>query len=89
MPELFAAARELCPTVSPAIRDQLKAQREGIDARAAELSPELLAMIGNLRGVDGGGSDGLAAAAIREAEMGVRLLAQELKETKYLFLWWD
>jgi len=87
-PELFAAARELCPTISPAIRDQLKAQRDGIDARAAELSPELLAMLGNLRGVDGG-SDGLAAAAIREAETGVRLLAHELKEKKYLFLWWD
>ena len=88
-PELFAAARELCPTISPAIRDQLKAQMDGVEARAAELSPELLAMIGNLRGVDGGGSDGLAAAAIREAEMGVRLLAHELREKKYLFLWWD
>jgi hypothetical protein len=87
-PQLYAAARELCPTISAAIRDQLKAQRDGVEARAAELSPELLAMIGNLRGANGG-SDGLAAAATREAEMGVRLLAQELKEKKYLFLWWD
>jgi len=34
-------------------------------------------------------SNGLAAAAIHEAETGVRLLAHELKEKKYLFLWWD
>jgi hypothetical protein len=87
-PQLYAAARELCPTASPRIRDELKRQMDDVDARAAELSPELLAMMGNLRGVDGG-SDGLAAAAIREAEMGVRLLAKELKEKKYLFLWWD
>ena len=88
MPELFAAARELCPTVSPAIRDKLKREMDDVDAGAAELSPELLAMIDNLRDMDSS-SNGLAAAAIHEGETGVRLLAQKLKEKKYLFLWWD
>jgi hypothetical protein len=84
-PELFAAARELCPEISPAIGEKLKGKIDDIDARAADLPPEYLAMLGNLKGA----GDGLASAAVREAEMGVRLLAQDLKQKKYLFLWWD
>ena len=87
-PEMFAAARELCPKVSHAVRDKLKRQTDDVDARAALVSPELLALLGGVRAT-AGGSEGFAAAALREAEMGVRLLAQAIKEEKYLFLWWD
>ena len=65
----------------------MKREMDDVDAGAAELSPELLAMIDNLRDMDSS-SNGLAAAAIHQAETGVRLLAHELKEKKYLFLWW-
>ena len=91
-PELFAAARKLCPTVSPAIRDKLKREMDDVDAGAAELSPELLAMIDNLRGMDqqlqrtrrGGdprGGDGRAAVSTRTQREDVPVPVVGLRRT--------
>jgi len=84
-PALFAAARELCPEVSPAIRDKLEAETDHVHSRAPELPSALRALLGDL----GDANDSFASAAVREVEMGVRLLAHELREKKFLFLWWD
>jgi hypothetical protein len=77
-PEKFKAARVLCPNISPAVRSKAEAKVRQVSGAAASLPPDLQAMLGQVAG-----------AAVEEAETGVRLLARELREKKYLFLWWD
>ena len=55
-PEVFAAARKLCPQISSTMRKKLSEQ---------------------------------LGSYTEHSEMGIRLLAYELKTTKYVFLWWD
>jgi hypothetical protein len=73
----FAEARRLCPEVSPAIKAHLKEQLGNLEqAFSGEIPEALRSIMGEA--MDASGS-----------EMGVRLLARELRRTKYLFLWWD
>ncbi|MGD9720795.1 MAG: DUF4253 domain-containing protein [Pirellulales bacterium] len=74
-PEVFAAARELCPELSAEIRHTLDAQLA--EFRGMDIPDNLRALF------ESGAGFGTPT------DMGIRLLAYELERTKQLFLWWD
>lgn len=76
-PEKFAAARRLCPEISPAIARHETEMLAGIES----LEPQMLAQFRELLET--------ARTISTPTDMGVRLLAHEMVRTKYLFLWWD
>lgn len=76
-PQKFAAARRLCPEVSAKIAQY---DRNRL-AEAAALDPEFVTEAMNLLQSVGGFTT--------PTDMGVHLLAHELKTKKYLYLWWD
>lgn len=74
-PEMFEAARELCPELSPQMRKKLKEQEAQFSDR--DIPAELRELL------DSG------AGFTTSTEMGIRLLAYEIKRSRQLFLWWD
>lgn len=75
-PETFEAARQLCPELSTEIEkklDEHKARFQQMD-----IPPELRAMF-----------DSDAGGFTTPTDMGIRLLAYQLTQSKQLFLWWD
>lgn len=74
-PELFEAARELCPELSPQMREKLK-EKEAQFA-AMDIPAELRQLL------DSG------AGFSTPTDMGIKLLAYEIKRSRQLFLWWD
>ena len=71
-PELFAAARRLCPKLSDDMETKLRAQQEQFEK--LDIPPELKA---------------LAQKLSTPTDMGIRVLAYQLKESQALHLWWD
>jgi len=81
-PQAFAAARRLCPKLS---RETLKVLDK--DTKAAE---KLGGKVGRaLRSLMKAVSEMPQALRLPTTEMGIKLLAYEIKRTKFLFLWWD
>jgi hypothetical protein len=76
-PELFAAARKLCPQV----RKVRPTPAESIAEHMKKLPPDQAAKLQFLFDA--------AAKAATVPDDGVRLLAETLRRKKYLFLWWD
>jgi hypothetical protein len=75
-PEKFDAARRLCPRLSEKM--QRKLYEETARIAAMDISPEFREWL-----------QSSPHAFTTSTEMGIRLLAYELKQTKWLFLWWD
>jgi hypothetical protein len=75
-PDRFAAARQLYPKLSPEMQRKLAEDAKRAEATMAKAPPELRRMIE---------SSGFNTST----EMGIRLLAYEIKTMKSLFLWWD
>ncbi len=73
-PEAFAAARRLCPTLSEKMERKLEAQMARFEAM--NIPPEVRARL-------------KSSGFTTPTDMGIRLLAYQLKETHQLFLWWD
>lgn len=71
-PEMFAAARRLCPKLSDEMETKLGAQQAQFEE--LDIPPELKAMVEKLS---------------TPTDMGIRLLAYQLKESQALYLWWD
>ena len=74
-PEMFEAARELCPELSPPMREKLKKKQAQFSAM--DIPAELRELL------DSG------AGFSTSTDMGIRLLAYEIKRSRQLFLWWD
>lgn len=74
-PEMFEAARELCPELSPQMQKKLKQQQAQFGTM--EIPAELRELL------DSG------AGFSTPTEMGIKLLAYEIKRSRQLFLWWD
>jgi hypothetical protein len=72
--EEFAAARALCPELSTEMQRKIDERKQRFEAM--QFPPELLASIK---------SSGFTTTT----DMGIRLLALDLKKSKQLFLWWD
>lgn len=75
-PDRFAAARQLYPNLSPEMQRKLAEDAKKAEAAMLKASPQLRMVIE---------SSGFKTST----EMGIRLLAYEIKTTKSLFLWWD
>ena len=73
------AARQLCPNPLSDRVHQRIAEQMGHLGHAADLLPPGLAET----------FGGMGDALRDEVDTGIRLLAYELRETKFLFLWWD
>lgn len=73
-PEKFEAARQLCPKLSASMERKLEEQKARF--AAMKIPPGMRAAI-ELSGFS------------TPTDMGIRLLAYELKESRQLFLWWD
>src|SRR5262249_9472386 len=73
-PEKFEAARRLCPNLSAKMERKLKEQKARFEAM--EIPPQLRALL-------------KSSGFTTPTDMGIRLLAYELNESKQLFLWWD
>lgn len=73
-PELFAAARELCPELSARMQQKLDEQNQRF--QAMDIPPQLRAQLNS-------------SSFTTPTDMGIRLLAQHLKSSHELFLWWD
>jgi hypothetical protein len=75
-PQRFKDARALCPeiTIKPASPEELE---DAMKVPAPEQSDQFRKLFL------------LAAQHSTPTDMGIRLLALELKKTNYLFLWWD
>ena len=78
-PEKFEAARRLCPQIPPLPRDE---DAEEIAAMGEYIPENLRKMLEQAKALE-------AAGAFTPSDMGVRLLAEEIHRTRYLFLWWD
>jgi hypothetical protein len=76
-PEKFAAARRLCPDISPAIARRDAEPLPAFGSLDPKVNPRAHELMEKLR------------KNSTPISMGVRLLAHELARTKYLFLWWD
>ena len=83
-PETFEAARRLCPQLSD--EAQQKIDKRHAQLQAMDMPPGLRQML-NSGGFDT--STDLPGNVPADADMGIRLLAYDLKQSKYLFLWWD
>jgi hypothetical protein len=74
-PEVFEAARALCPALSPEMQERL--QEQGAEFEEMDIPGELLEMLDSGMGYS------------TPTEMGIRLLAHEIRRSKQLYLWWD
>jgi hypothetical protein len=81
-PQAFAAARRLCPKLS---RKTLKVLDK--DTKAAEQRGGNVGRV--FRSLMKAVSEMPQALRLPSTEMGIKLLAYEIKRTKFLFLWWD
>lgn len=72
-PELFASARQLCPKLSKEM--ELRLKNKLARSEAMNLPPQLRAAF--------------QSSPFTTPDMGIRLLAYHLKQTRQLFLWWD
>ncbi len=75
-PEAFEAARQLCPELSPEM--QAKLNEQNTQFQQMDMPPQVRALLDS--GVGGFSTPN---------DMGLRLLALQLKESKQLLLWWD
>lgn len=80
-PEMFAAARRLCPDSMPKGETAVDKQQQLIDAIKA-MNPSILDKFAPLLEL-------MKNTPQTTSEMGTKLLAYEIQEKKYLFLWWD
>jgi len=76
-PERFARARALCPEISDRIRKDERAALTALDGMDPAVAEQFRALLKT------------AAASATPVDMGVRLLADEIRSTRYLQLWWD
>lgn len=74
-PESFAAARALCPTLSVEMQQKIDAQTARF--KQMVLPPQLRQMLDAGMGFN------------TPTDMGIRLLAYNLDQSRQLFLWWD
>jgi hypothetical protein len=81
-PGAFAAARRLCPQLSGDMQKQLDKERKQADKRIANADSKWRVFAEAYKKL---------SKPFEEisTEMGIKLLAYEMKKTKYLFLWWD
>jgi hypothetical protein len=77
----FAAARRLCPQLSPRIQRHLENEKNKL-TRQFQDDPRWRAVMEAFKKLPRSFEE-------PSTEMGIKLLAYELKKTKYLFLWWD
>lgn len=78
-PETFEAARLLCPEISEQM--QRKLAEDKAKQQAMPLPPGAAELLSQLES----GAFGFNTST----EMGIRLLALDIKESRNLFLWWD
>jgi hypothetical protein len=81
-PQAFAAARRLCPKLSGKtlrVLDKEKKAAESLVGKAGRAFQALIKAVGEM-------PQDLRPSS---TEMGIKLLAYEIKRTKFLFLWWD
>jgi hypothetical protein len=76
-PERFKRARALCPEISERVRKDEQAGLDALDAMDPAVAAQFRALLKS------------AAAFSTPVDMGVRLLAEEIRSTRYLHLWWD
>jgi hypothetical protein len=76
-PDRFARARVLCPEVSQRIRKDERAALKALGDMDPAVAEQFRALMKS------------AAAFSTPVDMGVRLLAEEIRSTRYLHLWWD
>jgi hypothetical protein len=76
-PQRFARARMLCPEISPRVGNRTSATL----GKLGDMDPAVAAQFRALFES--------AAASATPADMGVRLLADEIRTSLYLHLWWD
>jgi len=76
-PDVFEAARRLCPTLSERMCERLEADKQRFTDMMKE-RPEVRALF-----------ESVANAPTASTEMGIRLLAYHLHTSRELFLWWD
>lgn len=75
-PKEFAAARRLCPELTEKMERKLQSKQAEIEAMKKNVPPQVRAMLD---------SSGFTTPT----DMGIRLLAYQLKQSKQLYLWWD
>jgi hypothetical protein len=76
-PEQFSRARTLCPEISDRVRKQDQAGLAALENMDPAVAEQFRALLRS------------AAAFSTPVDMGVRLLAEEIRSTRYLHLWWD
>jgi len=81
-PRAFAAARRLCPHLSGKMQRTLDKETKQAEKRIATGNPKLRALMEAFKKMPPPWEQ-------PSTEMGIKLLAYELKKTKHLFLWWD
>jgi|GEM_PF-3063456 len=75
----IAEARKLCPEpLSERIRDDIAKKTSRLGEMSKMIPPELMGAFGSL-----------GPALSDEVDTGIRLLAYEIHQTRYLMLWWD
>jgi hypothetical protein len=79
-PKFFAEARKLCPKLSRSAQQSLAKESKQAE-RLIKESPTFSKIMAALKKLPGFGED--------STEMGIKLLANEIRTKKHLFLWWD
>lgn len=75
--ERFTRARVLCPEISDRVRKDERAAQTALDGMDPAVAAQFRALVKT------------TAAFATPVDMGVRLLAEEIRSTRYLHLWWD
>jgi hypothetical protein len=81
-PQAFAAARRLCPQLSSKMLKVLDKQAKAAEKLREKMGEKFLELMKAL-------SERPEASREPSTEMGIKLLASEIKGKKFLFLWWD
>ena len=76
-PERFSRARALCPEISDRVRKDEGAAMTALGDMDPAVAEQFRALMKS------------AAAFSTPVDMGVRLLAEEIRATRFLHLWWD
>ena len=82
-PEFFEAARELCPDVPPVASERMNRQLEQIEELGDDVPEALRELLANMK------ESPRFAPGFASPDMGIRLLAEEIRRKRFLFLWWD
>jgi hypothetical protein len=76
-PDRFTRARALCPEISPRVQKNEQAGVAALDGMDPAVAEQFRALMKS------------AAAVSTPVDMGVRLLADDIRSTQHLHLWWD